>query len=284
MAIPLPVFAVTFDSTLTLDNKNPDTWARIADGRLGTLQYNASGATFSFNFSATGMEASTSYSLIYYANPYPGNNPGALIGVGTSGADGAVTITGSPNLNMNLPTPPDSNMLVDHSVPPDSYAHAFGAKIWLVPSACYDSALKKIITWSPARFLFETDVITYTDTDRVGGSGVTTTTTITEPVATIGLSVSPPAVNYGSVAIGLCSTEFPITLTNTGNVPIKVTATTTAGFYTECMKINSVMANGWISTIIPVGGNLIIQTKVCPTSTYSGTATGSVSFLASFAP
>jgi hypothetical protein len=126
--------------------------------------------------------------------------------------------------------------------------------------------------------------MTYTDTDAGTGISTPLATTIVEQPATIGLSISPPAVNYGSVAIGACSAESPITLTNTGNVPVKVTATTSAGFYADCMKINNLVANGWVSTTIPAGGNLIIQTKVCPTIAYSGTANGSISFIASFAP
>lgn len=289
LLIPAPVQAITYDSTLVLDNKDTTTWARISDGKLGTLNYNSSGATFNYSFSATGMEASTAYSLIYFANPYPGNNPGCLIGTGTSAADGTLVITGTPNLAMNLPTPPDSNMLVDHSGPPDNYVHAFGAKIWLVPSACYNATTKSISTWSPTRFLLETDLMTYTDTDLGGGSAVTTSATITEPAATIGLTVSPPTVAFGSVAIGSCSADNAVTLTNTGNVPIKVTAATSAGLNTDCMQIkpNSgvyVTANGWVSPTIAAGGNLIVYLKICPTPAYSGSPTGSINFLASFAP
>ena len=282
--LPSSVSAVTYDSTLVLDNKDTTTWARISDGCLGTLSYNASGPTFSFSFTATGLEATTAYSLIYFANPYPGNNPGALLGTGTSAADGSLSIIASPNLNKSLPTPPDANMLIDHSLPPDNYAHAHGAKIWLVPSSCYSGP--SVTVWSPSRFLFETDMVTYLDTDLGGGTGVPLTTTVTEPAATIGLSVSPPSITFGSVAIGSCSANNPITLTNTGNVPIKVTAVTSSGFYTDCLKINEVTANGWLSTAIPVGGNLIVQAKVCPTMAYSGTITSTtgVNFLASFAP
>lgn len=281
LLIPTQVSAITYTDTLPLDNKDTTTWARIADGRLGTLNYNASGATFDFSFSATGMEADIPYSLIYYANPYPGNNPGALIGTGTSASDGTLTITGSPNIG-SIPIPPDANMLIDHSVAPDFYTHAYGAKIWLVPSDCYSGT--SVTVWSPTRFLFETDVITYTDTDTSGGEGIPITTTVTEPVSTIGLSVSPPSLVFGNVAIGSCSDESAVTLTNTGNVPIRVTATTSAGFYTACLKINSVTANGWVSPTILAGNNLIIYTKVCPTSGYSGTLTGNVNFVASFAP
>ena len=253
LVIPYSVSAITYDSTMVLDNKDTTTWARISDGRLGTLNYRSSGTTFDFSFTATGMEASTAYSLIYYANPYPGNNPGALIGTGTSGADGSLVITGTPNLNKNLPTPPDANMLIDHSAPPDSYSHAYGAKVWLVPSACYSGT--SISVWSPTRFLFETDMLNYTDTDLAGGTPVPTTVTVTEPVATIGLTVSPASLNFGSVAIGSCSVDIPITLTNTGNVPIKATVNPSAGINASCMQLQPSggtysSASGWVKNYL----------------------------------
>jgi len=284
LVIPASVSAVTYDSSTVLDNKDA-AWARVSDDRLGTLQYNKSGATFSYSFTATGLEEGIAYSLIYYANPYPGNFPGKLIGTGTAGSDGALTITGTPNLNMSLPTPPDSNMLVDHSVAPDFYAHAYGAKIWLVPSACYDGS--KITVWSPTRFLFETDLINYTDTDLEGETTVTTTTTITEPTSTIGLTVSPVSVAFGSVVIGSCSAEMPITLTNTGNVSIKVTANPSTGFYATCMQLKPnggayTSAAGWVSPVIPAGASLVVDAKVCPTIAFSGTVTGTLGFNASF--
>jgi hypothetical protein len=255
----------------------------IADGRSATLSYNSSGATFDFTLTAIGLELSTAYSLIYYANPWPGNNPGKLIGTGVSDGSGGLTITGTPDLGMSLPTIPDSNMVVNHCVPPDNYATCYGAKIWLVPSACYSEPA--ITTWAPERFLFETDLIVYTDTNLAGGEGVSLTTTITEPAATIGLTVSPPSLSFGSVNVGTCSTpDLVVTLTNTGTVPIKVTASTSAGFYTDCLKLNNLTANGWVSATIPVGSFITVNAKVCPTIAYNGTITGSVSFLASFSP
>ncbi|MCJ7805156.1 hypothetical protein MUP46_00745 [Patescibacteria group bacterium] len=280
LAFVQPTLATTYDSSLDLVNKDPSTWAIIGTIQ-GTLDYFESGNTFAFTFSATGLEATTNYSLIYYANPWPGNNPGKLIGTGLSDGSGGLTISGTPDLNMSLPTPPDSNMVVPHNVPPDNYAHAYGAKIWLVPSSDY--AEPAVTSYQPTRFLFETDLINYTDTD-LAGTGVPLTTTITEPAATIGLTVSPPSLGFGNVSVGSCSENSSITLTNAGNVPIKVTASTSAGFYTDCLKIENVTANGWISTKIPVGGHLDINVKVCPTIAYNGTITGSVSFVASFAP
>lgn len=269
------------DNSLSLVSKDPTTWTTIP-GASGTLTYNSSGPTFNFSFTATGLEATTPYSLIYYANPWPGNNPGKLLGSSTA-VGGNLTITGSPDLGINLPTVPDSNMVVNHCVPPDNYAHCYGAKIWLVPTTCYTGT--SITTWSPTRFLFETDLITYTDTDLVGtGTGVPLTTTITEPAATIGLSVTPISLNFGSVNVGTCSSEQVITLTNTGNVPIKVTASTSAGYYTDCLKLNNLVANGWISATIPVSSFIIVNAKSCPTISYSGVVSGTVTFVASFAP
>jgi hypothetical protein len=274
--------------TLGLDNKD-GSWARIVDSTEGTLTYESSGVVFTYTFEATGLENDTEYSLIYYANPYPGCNPGKLIGTGTSSGTGTLSISGSPNLDMNIPTPPDSNMTTDHSVAPDFYTHPFGAKIWLVPSDCYNSTTNSITSWSPSRFLFETDLINYTDTDLTGGTSLPTTVTVTEQVSTIGLSVSPASLNFGSVAIGSCSAELPITLTNTGNVPIKATANPSAGINAACMQLQPTggtysSAVGWVSPVIPVGGSLVVNAKLCPTIAYSGTVPGTLGFNASFAP
>lgn len=292
MAIsPTVIPASGYTAAVLLEDKDPATWeiVGLGTGKTAVLSYIPSGVTFSYKLEASGLEVSTAYSLIYFANPYPGNNPGMLIGTGTSGTGGTLVITGTPNLNKNLPTVPDSNMVVDHSVPPDNYSNAHGAKIWLVPSACYDSILYKVITWSPTRFLFETDLITYTDTDLGGGTSVAATTTITEPVATIGMTVSPTALAFGSVAIGADSTEQAIILTNTGNVPIKVSVTPSTGFYTDCLQLKPSggvysTAVGWVSPTITVGGALTVYAKVHPTIAYSGTVTGSLSFMANFAP
>lgn len=133
-------------------------WNIVSPGAWGKMKYNLSGPEFKFVFNGHGLESSIEYSLIYYADQsdrfvnWGGNTPGALIGVGTSTGGGQVHIMGSPDLNMDLPHPNDWNY-------PD------GAKIWLVPSDCYDAVAKKVTTWSPGRFLFEGEEITYDDTD-----------------------------------------------------------------------------------------------------------------------
>lgn len=158
------------DGKLTLENKNPDSWAVIKDDIRGMLRYSTEGEKFSYDFKGFGLE-DIEYSLIYYAdtedrfNVWGGNNPGALIVSGTA-VDGELMLSGSIDLGMSLPHPDDANgYFYDYTQPPDSYDHATGAKIWLVPSADYDTAQKKVINWNPTAFLFETDLITYERTD-----------------------------------------------------------------------------------------------------------------------
>lgn len=146
-------FTYTVGELLTLHEKDSSTWEIVPDGAFGELWYNESGPTFDFSFSATGLKQNnTSYSLIYYADLWPGDNPGALIATGTSDGSGNLTMSGSEDLGMDLPDSSDANYLG-------------GAKIWLVPSADYDDANTKMVGWNPGEYLFEHHLITYDDTD-----------------------------------------------------------------------------------------------------------------------
>ncbi|MFC1893291.1 DUF4382 domain-containing protein [Chloroflexota bacterium] len=176
--------------TLLLENKDPNTWEVIADETKGTLTYNLSGETFDFEFEGEGLE-DTNYSLIYYADYYGGdpedrytvwggNYPGALIASGDA-TGGTLKLSGSVNLRpdlteekgIDLPWPTDGNIKdYAYNVAPDNYVHAHGAKIWLVPSECYEAGTPEepvcqVTKWEPDRFLFETDLITFNDTNNV---------------------------------------------------------------------------------------------------------------------
>lgn len=139
-------------ATLNMDNKNPTTWEPIADNMQGTLTYNTSGNTFNYSFTGSGLQNGTQYSLIYYADPYPGNYPGKLIDTMTTDGSGAVSKAGNVELGMDLPTSPDTN--------------SPGAKIWLVPSNRYNSSTNSIIGWNPTEYLFEMNLIQYEDTNN----------------------------------------------------------------------------------------------------------------------
>jgi hypothetical protein len=296
MAIPVSVMAdmgggdggQSVVGTLILDNKNPDTWQRIADGKYGVFTYNSSGDTLNWSLAVAGLgETPTQYSLIYYANPYPGNFPGALIWSGESTAEGRIDVAlNSVDLGIDLPTPPDSNMVTSHAAPPDSYTHHYGAKIWLVPSSCYDSNTKSITSWQPDKFLFETDLINYVDTDKTGGSETSLTTTVTEAQATIAFSRDPSDLVFGSVAIGSCSSVHTITITNIGNVPIIVTLTPSAGFYTSCLKLDGALVptGGWQTSKLDEDESYTFGATVCPLPGLSGTQVGTITYMAEFAP
>lgn len=145
---------------LVLENETMvgDPWTPITgDGKQGVLTWTGDGPTFNYTLSATGLPATTSYSLIYYADPFPGNNPGALIGTGTTDGSGNLSFAGNPDLGIDLPTAPDTNIA----------AHS-GAKIWLIPSANYDASTKSVTPWAPNdNWLFEGNVyINYNDTNN----------------------------------------------------------------------------------------------------------------------
>lgn len=157
--------------TVRLVPKDPTTWAVINGSKGGILEYTERGKYFGYYFSGFGLNPTTSYSLIYYADfadratNWGGNNPGALIAVGTSDSTGRLYLIGRMALNINLPAAPDANISqYSYNTTPDYYANAHGAKIWLVPSSMYSSADKKVTVWSPNDFLFETDLINYTYT------------------------------------------------------------------------------------------------------------------------
>ncbi len=138
---------------LILENKD-DNWNPIyGDGVWGLLAYNPAGSTFDYQFMARGLQPNTGYSLIYFADPWPGNHPGALIAAFTSDASGMIALTaGSTDLNMDLPDPSDAN-------------YPTGAKIWLVLSSDYDIMTYAMTAFQMSKYLFEHNLITYDDTD-----------------------------------------------------------------------------------------------------------------------
>lgn len=157
--------AAPYDSSVTLENKNPSTWVAIDDTISATVQYSSIGEEFAWHVSGNTGVAGTDYSLIYYADPWPGDNPGALIGTFTTNEDGDFENLGYTDLNMNLPHPDDYNANPDPDYCNmnngfDNYEHCSGAKLWIVPSSDYSGTA--LTGWAPTNYLFETDLITYT--------------------------------------------------------------------------------------------------------------------------
>jgi len=141
---------------LRLENEtiNPTgPWTVINDGTYADLTW-TDGTEFAYTLYGQGLTPTMQYSLIYYADGWPGNNPGAFIASFTTDSGGFIaTTSGSVELNMDLPTLPDGNFAV-------------GAKIWLVRSSDYNSGTKSMIAWNPSQYLFEGNVyIKYNDTN-----------------------------------------------------------------------------------------------------------------------
>lgn len=178
---PAPDVTLQYDEenigNLDLCQRSPDSWEIVDGGASGTLTYNLSGARFVFDFYGERLEANSSYSLIYYAaseigpinlhSNIPGALPGALIAEGISDPAGGIHLQGSVNLGMDLPYLTDANY--DYVECCSEYGTNHGAKIWLVPSDCYNSTNMIIREgkWQPDRFLFETELIIYFDTNGI---------------------------------------------------------------------------------------------------------------------
>ena len=157
--------------TVRLENKFvTDDWHVIDDGTYGDLTFNESGPTFDYSFSGHGLISGTAYSLIYYADPWAGNGmnhlTGKLIGSGSTNGSGDLTLSGSPDLDTDLPNSDDKNY-------PGNGGTEIGAKIIMVLSADYDATNHILNTWNPSPYLWETSVIFYDDTDVVSTETIT---------------------------------------------------------------------------------------------------------------
>lgn len=152
MAFDIEIYAEQLRGELTLNTKSEsDNWLIKRDGTYGKLSYGLTGPTFDYEFEGYKLQASTKYCLIYYADPWPGSG-GTDIACGTSRGDGGLSLSGSPDLGMDIPKSGDNNY-------PD------GGKIWLVLESDYDKDNDKMQRWNPDDYLFETGLITYDDTD-----------------------------------------------------------------------------------------------------------------------
>ena len=141
-------------TTLMLENKTPSgSWPTLpGDGTYGMLTYQTVNSTFDYDFVGRGLQPGVEYSLIYYADPWPGNNPGKLIANHTADGSGNIDVVGaSTDLAMDLADPAD-----------DNYP---GAKIWLVPSNEYDDTTNSLSWWNPGTYLFEYNLVQYDDSD-----------------------------------------------------------------------------------------------------------------------
>ena len=140
---------------LLLYEKDPGTWEIVEDGAWGKMQYRLSADKFRFVFNGHWLEPESSYTLLYYPDPWPGEGL-ICLGEGMSNECGDVHIKAKLN-TCDLPAPFDDN-------------YEDGAKIWLVLSDDVDCEGDDLVApqmtgWNPMEYLFEYDLITFDDTD-----------------------------------------------------------------------------------------------------------------------
>ena len=136
---------------LYLYEKDPISWNITENGSWGKMKYELSGETFDFVFNGHNLTPFENYTLIYYPNPWPGDG---LICLGSDMVceEGNVHIAEKVNTG-SLPLKSDDN-------------YENGSKIWLVLSSDVDCDLQKMIGWTPESYLFEYELIEFTDTDE----------------------------------------------------------------------------------------------------------------------
>jgi len=128
--------------TLELENKDGQ-WSPITgDGTKGTLTFKSPYDTFDYHLTVQGLQATTSYSLIYYKDPWPGVGSKRIAQFTTDGS-GSATINGSIDLHTDL----------------------YSAKIWVILSSDWDDTAKKMIGWHQDEYLFEMNLINYEDSN-----------------------------------------------------------------------------------------------------------------------
>jgi len=267
-----------YDSQVILENKTvmpSPPWPVIQDGIQGILDYNKEGATFEYSFTATGMETNTEYALIYYADKpdrfvsWGGDNPGALITLCSADATGHIAKAGETELDMNLPSIDDANISeydykasVEDGGTGDLYDNAHGAKIWLVPANCWeDGAENKVTVWAPTRFLFETELISYNDTD-IDVVGLNA-----ELEQIVAISVTPSFIHYGDIQPGAGAIAgLDINVENIGTVTVVVDAELAEfGSVFDYLRLAGKypMAGKWLGIIASLQPSV---TKACTTA------------------
>jgi len=139
---------------LYLFEKDPATWEIVEDGAWGRLNYARSGSSFDFVFTGHGLVPDSSYSLVYYPDPWPGYG---LICLGEGAGDeyGNVRIRNSVDTG-DLPADYDDNF-------------GDGAKIWLVLTADVNCDSQQMDFWNPTEYLFENELIFFDSTARPNG-------------------------------------------------------------------------------------------------------------------
>jgi len=145
--------------TIPLTSKDSSTWA-VTDDMKATVTIRHMSVTalatripsyyrscireaYFIGLSATGLQPKTSYSIIYYADPWAGQGGRELLRF-TTNRHGTAQIMPNKLLSswQSIPCEGDKNE---------------GGKIWIVPASDYSGG--QMTAWNPANYLFETALV-----------------------------------------------------------------------------------------------------------------------------
>lgn len=143
LVVGLAAGAVTVQAAPATDNDKPlaglflytkdqTLWTIDYDGPWGKVNY----TEFGFVFNGHGLAAGTSYTLIMYPDPWPGNGLECL-GAAVASKAGKVKIKGTNDILFEF----------------------LGEKIWLALSSDVDCAGQKMIGWHGQDYLFEHNLV-----------------------------------------------------------------------------------------------------------------------------
>lgn len=141
MSFDISLEAEQLTGVAWLENKTdaPDYKIVYGDGFEGTLTYEVKHPTFAFTFTGKAPMGGEEYTLLRAVDPWP-QTGSTVLGTGTSDGSGDITITGDL----------DTGDMKD-------------AKVWLVLSDDWNGT--QFTGWQQTRYLLETGLIWYEDTD-----------------------------------------------------------------------------------------------------------------------
>jgi hypothetical protein len=137
------------DSTTWLPTSNASATIVIKNTATTILPIDAQGSAittyspYNIILSYRGLKARTSYSVIYYAEPWAGNGGWEIFQFKTS-ASSSGRISKTITSWQSIPCVTDANYDV-------------GGKIWIVPSSDYSGG--QMTSWNPANYLFDTGLV-----------------------------------------------------------------------------------------------------------------------------
>ena len=176
--IDVTLHSIPETSVLEFCAKDED-W-KCTKGAYASFEYKNVNPTFSGVLNTYYLDSETEYALVYYPDDDPkfeswGGVGGLVLATWTGDA---VDLEIDEELNSNLPFASDWN--AGHPVPDycsyhngyDDYENCAGAKLWIVRTADLTGGdSMPLVNWNPSKWLFETNLITYSDCDFEEGLG-----------------------------------------------------------------------------------------------------------------